>query len=416
MCAAEISGDARGARLASELRRLLPDLRVYGLGGARMRRAGVDVRIDITDRGTVGWFDHWRDLPRYLAALRFWRHEIRHHRPAAAMVIDAPGISFPFARVARAAGVPVVYFVAPQTWLWSPGRAVERLRAHADVVIPTLEAEAAIYERARLPVIYEGHPALDDLVETYGEPPSHRSSSPCSSRRFGEPGPPSQRSGLQSSSRCPGAPGPSPPFNVALVPGSRRHAIRRLLPVMLDALDIVKRRVRVGKAIVSVAAPALRAEVDACLRGRRNGEEVVEDGLSAVLSASDVVLASTGGNLLDATFAGVPAVACYRVDLLTYLAAKHLLHLDMRIPAYALPNLIAGDRIVPTLIQRDATPARLADAAVTLMTDERARASMCAGYGKVRAAMGTPGVNARIAGSLIRLVDLGCPAPPLRRP
>ncbi len=400
VCATEISGDARGARLASELRRLAPGLRLHGLGGKRMRGAGVDVRIDITDRGTVGWFDHWRDLPCYLSALRFWRHEIRHHRPTAAMVIDAPGISFPFARIARAAGVPVIYFVTPQTWLWNPASAVERLRTHADIVIPTLAAEAAIYERAHLPVIYEGHPALDDLVETYGEDPCR---------------PPSPRSGLTFSSRCFGGTGTSA-ITIALVPGSRRHAIRRLLPVMLDATELVRLRVSVGEIRVSVAAPALRADVDGCLRGRSDGVEVVEGDLSAVLKASDVVLASTGGNLLEAAFAGVPAVACYRVDLFTYLGAKHLLRLDTRIPAYALPNLIAGDRIVPALIQQDVTARRLADAVVRLATDESAREEMRAGYRRVRAAMGRPGVNARLADRLIRLVDPGCPAPPLPQP
>jgi lipid-A-disaccharide synthase len=372
VCAAEISGDRRGARLATELLRIAPGLRLYGLGGERMRRAGVDVHVDITARGTVGWFDHWRDLPSYLSALRFWRREIGRHRPAAVMVIDAPGIGFPFARVARSAGIPVIYFVTPQTWLWNPAGAVDRLRAHADVVVPTLDAEAAIYQRARLPMIYEGHPALDELCDAYGDD-----------------GPPRA---------CPTRPAPT----IALVPGSRRHAIRRLLPVMLDAVDLVARRLSINEVLVSAAAPALRPAVDGCLGGVRRGVRVVEDDLRAVLRASDVVLASTGGNLLEATFAGVPAVACYRVDSLTYLGARHLLRLHQRIAACALPNLIAGDAIVPELIQRDATAPRLADAAVRLLTDEQARETMRAGYRGVRAALGAPGVNARIARRLIR--------------
>jgi lipid-A-disaccharide synthase len=380
VCATEISGDARGGRLAMELGRLAPHLRLYGLGGDRMRRAGVDVRIDITDRATVGWFDHWRDLPRYLSALRFWRREIRDRRPLAAIVIDAPGISFPFARVARSAGVPVVYFVTPQTWLWNPRGAVERLRSHADLVIPTLAAEAAIYERAGLPVIYEGHPALDDLIETYG---------PGGPAHDGGASPPAREEANRSAG--------SPPYRIALVPGSRRHAIERLLPVMLDALDLVERQVEVREVLVSVAAPPLRTAVDACLRGRTRRVRVVEGDLWTVLGASDVVLASTGGNLLDAVFADVPAVASYRVDALTYLVAKHGLRLQARIPAYTLPNLIAGGPIVPELIQHDVTAANVARAAIRLLTDEGAREVMRAGYAGVRAALGVPGVNWRIA-------------------
>jgi lipid-A-disaccharide synthase len=377
VCATEISGDVRGACLATELQRLAPQLRLYGLGGERMQRAGVDVRIDITDRGTVGWFDHWRDLPHYLSALRFWRRQIRDQPPFAAMVIDAPGISFPFARVARSAGVPVIYFVAPQTWLWNPHGAVERLRACADIVIPTLDAEAEIYARAGLPVIYEGHPALDDLIQA------------CTDRV------PGRR--------------PADGAAVGLVPGSRRHAIRRLLPVMLDALDLVEQRVGLGEVLVSVAARPLRSAVDSCLRGRPRRVRVVEQDLWAVLTASDVVLASAGGNLLDAAFAGVPVVASYRLDSLSYLAAKHVMRLHRRLAAFALPNLIAGDRIVPELIQRDATAARLADAAVRLLTDQRARDAMRSGYARVRAALGTPGVNARLAGRLLTRLGLSSP-------
>ncbi len=350
-----------------------------------MRRAGVDVRLDITDRGTVGWFDHWRDLPCYLGALRFWHHEIRHRRPTAALVIDAPGISFPFARVARAAGVPVAYFITPQTWLWNPAGAVARLRAHADVVVPTLEAEARLYEREHLPVIYEGHPALDDLVEAYGESPSQRSGALV--RRPVEPGAPQ-------------------PFNISIVPGSRRHAIRRLLPVMLDATEIIGRRVAVGEVLVSVAAPSLRPAVERCLRGRAARARLIEAELREVLQRGDVALASTGGNLLEAVFAGVPAVACYRVDPLTYLGAKHVLRLNRRVAAYALPNLIAGEAILPELIQRDVTAKRVAGAAVRLLTDSSARKAIRDRYGEVRVALGTPGVNVRIAGQLLARLNL----------
>jgi lipid-A-disaccharide synthase len=372
VCATEISGDVRGARLAIEIRRLAPQVRLYGLGGERMRRAGIDVRMDITDRGTVGWFDHWRDLPCYLSALRVWRREIRDGRPLAAIVIDAPGISFPFARVARSAGVPVVYFVTPQTWLWNPRGAMERLRSHADIVIPTLDAEAKIYESGGLPVIYEGHPALDDLLE------ARASRVPIPAR----------------------ATGSGDGAAVGLVPGSRRHAIRRLLPVMLDALDVVERSVGVGEVLVSVAAPGLRPAVDACLRGRSRRVRLVQGDLWAVLAASDVVLASTGSNLLDAAFADVPVVASYRVDSLTSLVAKYGMRLQARLPAYTLPNLIAGEPVVPELIQRDLTARRLADAAVRLLTDEAARDAMRRGYARVRDRLGRPGVNSRIAQEL----------------
>jgi lipid-A-disaccharide synthase len=382
-CATEISGDARAARLAIELQRLAPQLRTCGLGGERMRRAGVDVGLDITDLGTVGWFDHWRELPRYLSALRFWRRQIRDRQPLAAIVVDAPGISYPFARVARAAGIPVIYFITPQTWLWNPRGTVERLRAHADVVVPSIEAEAEIYERAGLSVIFEGHPALDDLVED-----RHRSEA---RRPHAEPG-----SAREHAKRA----------RVGLVPGSRRHAIARLLPAMLDAVELLEARLPIGETLVSVASPSLRPRVETVLASRPRRVFIVEQDLWKVLTSAGVVLASTGGNLLDAVFADTPAVAAYRVDAATYWIARHLMRLDKRVAAWALPNLIAGDRFVPELLQRDVTAARLADAAARLLTDETARESMRRGYERVRAALGTPGVNARIAERLLKELNV----------
>lgn len=378
-CATEISGDARAARLAVELRRLAPHLRVCGLGGERMRGAGVEVGLDITDLGTVGWFDHWREVPRYVSALRFWRRQIRERRPLAAMVVDAPGISYPFSRVARASGIPVIYFVTPQTWLWNPRGTVERLRAHADVVVPSFEAEAEIYTRAGLCVIFEGHPALDDLVED-----RHRAQA---RRPHGEP-----TFACERAARA----------RVGLVPGSRCHAIARLLPAMLDAVDVLEARLPLGETLLSVASPSLRPRVDTLLASRRRSVSVVERDLWRVLTSADVVLASTGGNLLDAAFADTPAVAAYRVDAATYWIARHVMRLDRRVAACALPNLIAGDRFVPELIQRDMSAARLADAAARLLTDEKAREAMSRGYAKVRASLGMPGVNARIAERLLK--------------
>lgn len=400
LCATEISGDQRGARLARHLGEGAPGLRLYGLGGRRMREAGVDVRLDITDRGTIGWVDHWRDLPAYVSALRFWRREIRDRAPAAAIVIDAPGISLPFARIARSARIPVVYFVTPQTWLWNPRRAVERLRRCADLVVPTLAEEAQIYADAGLPVIYEGHPALDDLAETYGA--SSEGQGPTSDVGIGDR-----------------TPDTGAPQTIGLVPGSRRHAVRRLLPVMLEATDRIEARTTPSRVLVSVATPALRADVARPLgtrrrRGRVGSEPaLVEDDLPAVLRASGVVLASTGGNLLEAAFAGTPAVACYRVDALTHAIARHAMRLQGRVRGFALPNLIAGEPIVPEFIQGAMTPTALAEAAVRLLTDRNARERLLAGYRKVRASLGAPGVNERLAAQILARLGYSAGLSPL---
>ncbi len=167
---------------------------------------------------------------------------------------------------------------------------------------------------------------------------------------------------------------------------------------MLGAVERIQARTGSGRVLVSVASPALYADVQ---RGSSaagvKARVTLEPDLPALLRASDVVLASTGSNLLDAVFAGTPAVACYRIDALTHAIAKHAMRLHGRLRRFALPNLIVGDSIVPELIQGAATPTALADAALRLLTDEEARGRMLCAYARVRAEMGEPGVNGRIA-------------------
>jgi lipid-A-disaccharide synthase len=169
---------------------------------------------------------------------------------------------------------------------------------------------------------------------------------------------------------------------------------------MLDAVDVLESRLPLGDTSLSLASASLRPMVDTALAARSRTVHVEQD-LWKVLTSTDIVLAATGGNLLDAVFADAPAVAAYRVDAATYWIARHLMRLDKRVAACALPNLIAGERLVPELIQREVTAGRLAEAATTLLTDETARESMYRGYRKLRQALGRPGVNQRIAATLL---------------
>jgi lipid-A-disaccharide synthase len=376
ICAAEVSGDVRGARLATELRQLLPGIELFGLGGARMAAAGVELGADITDTSTIGWLDHWATTPRYLTALRWCRRAMRQRRPRALIVIDAPGISFPMARFGRSLGLPVAYYVTPQTWLWDPRGAVDRLRRSVDIVVPAFGAEADLYRRAGLDVLFEGHPIRDDAAW------------PVPGEERVRP----QESGGQAV--------------VGLVPGSRRHAIHRLLPPMLDAAGQLREAGAAGPVVVSLASERLRSDVESRLNGQATNGVSLTGDFAGVLRRSSVLIAASGSNLLDAVLADVPVVACYRIDPVSYWIAEYVMNLRGRLPAFTLPNLLARQAVVPEMIQSDVTGTRLAWQAIRLLGDEEARGAMLSGYRMVRAALGEPGVVARIAAALVNRLGL----------
>lgn len=334
-----------------------------------MRDAGVDVRLDITDRATVGFSDHWRSMPAFLRAWRFWRQQVGKPDLLGVLLIDAPGVNLPFARLARARELHVTYYVPPQTWLWNPTSAAARLRNHANIVVATMLDEAEIYRQAGLNVIYEGYPALDDIAH-------------CPRGSTGE---------------RPQSPGRL--ATVGIVPGSRRHAIRRLLPIMLETVDLMRAHGEID-AMVSVAAGSLRDEVQRRVRDRP--ALALEDGLQRVLAKSDVVLASMGTNLIEAVFAGVPAVACYRVDGFSHAIARHVLGIHRKMDRFALPNLVAGRSIIPEMVQSRVTASAMAEQAMRLLGDAEARKEMLEGYALVRERLGAAGATARIASEWLR--------------
>jgi lipid-A-disaccharide synthase len=367
--AAEASGDLLAAALARELRALDPDVSMSGFGGRQMTEAGVELVRDLTDTSAIGLLYPVVHLPLYLRTWSTIRRLLAATKPDAAILIDAPAVNFPLARAARRLGIPTVYYVAPQSWLWNPSGAVAKLRRHVDLVVPVLSQEAALYRDAGLDVVYRGHPIVD-LV--HGRSRALDSATPL------------DRTGAR-------------PTRIGILPGSRRHEVARLLPAMLDAIRLLAGPL--GPLEVAVA-PASGTADDLVFRVRQRLGSLAPVSVQTgheVLSSCDVSIAASGTVLLEAALLDAPAVMTYRLDPLTFWVGTHVVRIPDKMPHYALPNILAAERIVPELVQGDATPERLAAEVQRLLSDAQARKSLRDGYQRVRAALGTPGVTRALA-------------------
>jgi len=362
--AGEASGDRLGAGLARALRERRPEIELLGMGGELMREAGVRLLQDASEVAVVGIVEVLSHLPALRRAMGTLTRALDVERPDLLVPIDFPDFNLRLSARAKRFDVPVVYFVSPQIWAWRRGRVhgIGRLVRRMLVLFPF---ETRFYEQAGVPVNFVGHP----VAETAEEIPSREEL--CG------------RAGLDPGRRT-----------VALLPGSRRIEIARLASVMLDAAKILQRDRRELQFLVPVAPgldpAALRQQVAAS--GLRDCRLHTGD-FPAILSVCDAGVVASGTASLQAAVVGMPMVVVYRVGALSHMLGKMLLRVD----SVALPNLVAGRRVVPELIQgelrAEAVAAILADYLDRPGTVEEVRR----GLREVRQRLGGGGVFERAA-------------------
>ena len=362
----EASGDLYAGALTAELRARAPSAEISGLGGPRLEGAGATLIGDFTGVTVTGLTEAVRVLPRSYAMYRRLIAAARERKPDVFVPIDFPDFNFRLMAALRRLGIPVVYYVSPQLWAWRSGR-MQTMKRLVDKVLVIFPFEAPLYERAGIPVQFVGHP-LVDLARAA-----------------------QSRSRLLSDHRlAPEAP------TVALLPGSRPNEVHRIAPGIIAALPLIRARVP-GVQFVVACAPGLPPALFAPFLAA--GGALVHHRADDVLAASDVVITASGTATVQAMLHERPMVVVYRVSPLTYRLGKPFVKVD----TYAMPNLIAGRRIVPELIQDDFTPERVAEETVALLTDPGLHARTCDALREVRERLGAPGASGRAAEAVLEV-------------
>lgn len=358
----EASGDLHGANLAKAIWAIDPKAELVGIGGASMREAGVMLvpavpHVDVV--GLVGL----SSVRAIIQRIRAIRKILKAETWDLVVLIDNPGLNFHFARVAKAAGRRVLYYIAPQIWAWRPGR-IKWIQRRVDHVVVILPFEPDIYRQAGIRCTFVGHPLLDAIAPHYDRQSLRR--------RFG-------LNDLDSV--------------VGLLPGSRRAEVTMLLPVLLETagkLAAADPNTRFILAQASSIDDNLLREV---LKHSPVPVQVVSDQASEVMAASDVLMIASGTATLQAAVVGTPMVLLYKTTWLTYRLARLLI----RVKWIGLVNLVGGRSIVPELIQEEATVDRLFLEVRRLLSDANAYNDMKRQLQEVRQRLGEPGASARAA-------------------
>jgi lipid-A-disaccharide synthase len=368
----EPSGDVYAAALVRELRALVPCADVFGQGGPAFAAAGGRVLEDFSQLTVTGLTEAIAKIPESLARIRRLADAARENRPQALVVIDFPDFNLRLAPAVHKLGIPVIYYVSPQIWAWRPGR-IKAIRRTAKRVLVIFPFEQEIYARAGVPAEFVGHPLIDLIG---AQPPRELFV---------------REAGLEPSRTV-----------IALLPGSRTNEVHRILPVLAAAVPRIRAAVPDAQFVIA-RAPGLSDELFAPVRAIA-GCAIVTGQTDAVLAASDLALTASGTATVQTALHDTPMVVVYKLSPLTYKVGRPLVKLD----TFAMVNLIAGERIVPELIQDDCTPETVAREAIALLTNDVRRDEMRRGLARVREKLGGPGASRRAAEAILRTVGEPC--------
>jgi lipid-A-disaccharide synthase len=365
--AGERSGDLHGAGLVRELLKLEPGLSFFGIGGPRMREAGVETEFDISQMAIIGFLEVVKRLPFIRNAIRRIETLIDDRKPSLVILIDYPGFNLKIAKIAHDKGIRVLYYISPQVWAWGEKR-IPKIAQLVDHMAVILEFERELYRNHNVSVTFVGHPLLEVI---------HIS---LSREEF------LQKYDLDGKAPI-----------LALFPGSREQEIHRLLPEMMKSAQYFV-RMNPGSQVALSVSENLPLEIyDKCPSGIP--ARMVRDTYE-LMKYSTVMMVASGTATLESAIIGTPFVLVYRVSPLNYMVAKRL----VKVKNICLANIVAGREVVPEFVQRDFNPKRVADMLHKFLHDSGSREELLEGFDDIRRKLGTAGANARVAELAVSLM------------
>ena len=378
LVAGDASGDLHAAGFVRALRARRPDTQFVGMAGEAAETAGLRLLAHQRELAVGGLFELAGGLRGVARAWRAMASALDELRPDLVVLVDSGGFNLPFARrVQRRNGVPVLYYVAPQVWAWRRGR-IRKLAARVDRLAVIFPFEPEVYAGTSLPVDFVGHPLVESLTAL-----AEQIDAKLARERLGLP-----------------AAGPL----LALLPGSRSNEVARHLPLQLEAARRLHAALPDLAFALALAPSIARERVDAAIARASLPKtllvEVVAGKAHETILAADAVLAKPGTATVEAALLARPMVVMGRAHPLTATLLRRL----VRVPWYAMPNLIADREIVPELLQEQATPERIAAALHPLLVPGRVRAAQLEALAEVRTRLGAGGAAdnaARIAGEML---------------
>ena len=371
--AGETSGDLHGAHLVKAALSLDPNLHFYGIGGEYLRSMGTEVVFDNAQVAVVGIVEVLSKLGSIYRIFRWLKKSLDRDKPALAILIDFPDFNLRLAKEANKRGIPVFYYISPQVWAWRKGR-VKKIAKLVHKLVVILPFEVSFYRERGIDCEFVGHP-LTDIVKP------HLSKEKALDKFR-----------LDKDKRT-----------IGLLPGSRRDEVRNLLPVLLKSAHLLLRDFPNLQFVIPIAPAIDRFEVEKYIADSNVDIRVVGEHTYDVLNICDLIITASGTATLEAAIMNTPMIIIYKVSLLSYLVGRLL----VKVKDIGLVNLVAEKRIVPELIQGQASPVNIFNEASRMLQSPSLLAGIKAELRKVKEKLGNPGTSQRAAQILYRVIHQG---------
>lgn len=370
--AGEASGDLHGSNLVRALRRYDPGITVSGIGGTHMEEAGVEILVPASEMAVVGLTEVLFRLGVILKARKKLKNLLRSvPSPDLLILIDYPDFNIHLASLAKRWKIPVLYYISPQVWAWRKGR-INKLAKRVDRMAVILPFEEGLYRKKEVDVTYVGHPLLDAIPENSNKEKAI------------------EKLNLQKASPV-----------IGLLPGSRREEIENLLPSMVKAVEILSSRYSHLKCVLPVAPTVSVDLVQSFISDSNVGIHISNLDIYKTLRACDLALVASGTATLETAIMGIPMIVVYRVSPITYWIGKKLVD----VPYVSLANFVAGEQIVPELVQDEFNPEKLAEEAFKILEDRQEREGMIRNMNAVKNRLGEGGASGRTARMAIEMME-----------
>lgn len=348
----EASGDLHAASLVHNLRALDPAPEFMGTGGNHMSKAGVKLVRTLKDMAFMGFAEVARNIITISRNFKNIQKAIHEFSPDVLILVDYPGFNLRIAAWAKNQGFKVIYYIAPQVWAWKEKR-VKQLQENTDLVICILPFEQQYFKERQVNAIYVGHPILEVVPKDVEYKPDR--------------------------------------IKIAILPGSRKQEIERMLPVMLEAMHLQSP----DKLLVAGLADHGEAYYHQIIKGRA---KLVMNDLYGILSQAKVALVTSGTATLETALMKVPQVVCYKGSAISYFFAKRL----VKVPHISLVNLILQRPIIPELIQNNCNPVSVKQASMEVLHDPL---PVLAGYEQLRKMLGKGDASKKAATAIFDFIN-----------
>ena len=367
--AGEHSGDLHASTLVEKIKERDPSAVFIGAGGALMKNAGVKLFFDLTAVSVVGFFEVCKHYFLFRKVFSMLLKTVKDEKPDLIILIDYPGFNMMFARSAKRLGAKILYYISPQVWAWKKNR-VRKMAKIADKLIVIFPFEKKYYAQTGLDVEFVGHP-LVDIMQTS-----------CKKEEF------FKNIGLNEEKKL-----------IGILPGSRENEVRKLLPEIMKAIQLLKKSCGIEQFVIGCASSNLEPIIKNEINKHDIKVVVVRDMAFDVMKHSDFAIVSSGTATLQTGFFSTPMVIIYKVSWITYFLGKHLI----KIPCIGLANVVLGEKVVPELIQNDVNGLNIARETEKIIKDAALFHDIAGKLAKIEGLLGNPGASKRAADIAIKM-------------